>query len=152
MSGARSFQCDSIFKKRFPDADACREVRVTNYAIALFLPLILAPSLFLETGLAQSHSGKEQFKVVQVTGCLVKGDEPGEVWLAQSDGKIYGLESAKIDLNAHLGQKVMVTGSIQPEGKEEGGEEAHRENKAGKRESADFRVRMLKVISKSCTQ
>jgi hypothetical protein len=125
---------------------------VKNCAIAFFLPLILSPSLFLETGLAQSHSNKEQSKVVQITGCLVKGDEPGEVWLAQSDGMIYGLESGKIDLNAHLGQKVVVTGSIQPEGKEEAAEKAQRESQAGKRESADFRVRTLKMISKSCAQ
>src|ERR1700730_4448788 len=111
---------------------------------------MLAPSPFLEAGLAQTHSAKEQSKVVQITGCLVKGDEPGEVWLAQSDGMIYGLEGGKIDLNAHLGQKVMVTGSVQSEGKESAGEGAQKENKAGKRESADFRVRMLKMISKSC--
>ena len=124
-----------------------------SYTIALFFSVMLAPSVFLEIGLSQTHAGKEQSKVVQITGCLVKGDEPGEVWLAQSDGMIYGLEGdGKIDLNAHLGQKVMVTGSVQPEGKEVAGEEAQKENKAGKRESADFRVRTLKMISKSCTR
>ena len=49
-----------------------------------------------------------------------------------------------------LGQKVVVTGYILPEGKEEAAEEAQMGSKAGKRETADFRVRMLKVISKSC--
>ena len=57
----------------------------------------------------------------------------------------------KIDLNAHLGQKVSVTGYVLPEGKEEAAEEAQKENKAGKRETADFRVGVLKMISKSCT-
>jgi hypothetical protein len=124
-----------------------------SYAIALFFSVMLPPSMFLQTGHVQTHAAKEQFKVVQITGCLVKGDEPGEVWLAQSDGMIYGLEGGgKIDLNAHLGQKVMVTGSVQSEAKEVAGEEAQKENKAGKRESADFRVRMLRTISKSCTR
>ena len=88
---------------------------------------------------------------MSITGCLVKGDEPGEVWLAQKNGRIYGLESGKINLNAHLGQKVIVTGYVLPEGKEEATEEAQKEDQAGKQETADFRVRMLKMISKSCT-
>ncbi len=123
-----------------------------SYAIALFLPVMLAPSLFLKTGLAQTHAGREQSRFTQITGCLVKGDNPGEVWLAQSDGMIYGLEGGKIDLNAHLGQRVLVTGSVQPGGNEEAGKEAQKENASGKRENADFRVRKLKMISKSCTR
>jgi hypothetical protein len=87
-----------------------------------------------------------------ITGCLVKGDEPGEVWFAQKNGRIYGLEGGKIDLNAHLGQKVVVTGHVLPEGKEMAAEETQKENKASKHETADFCVRMLKMISKSCTQ
>jgi hypothetical protein len=87
---------------------------------------------------------------VLIAGCLVKGDAPGEVWLAQKDGRIYGLEGGKIDLNAHLGQRVMLTAYVLPERKEEAAEDAQKENNAGKRETADFRVRMLKMISKSC--
>ena len=85
-------------------------------------------------------------------GCLVKGDEPKEVWLAEKDGTIYGLESSKIELNAHLGHKVIVTGYVLPEGKEEPGDETHKQNKASKRETADFRVLTLKMISTTCTQ
>ena len=101
-------------------------------------------------GVAQTRSAREPPKIVSITGCLVKGDEPGEVWLAQKNGRIYGLEGGKIDLNAHLGQRVLVEGYVLPEGKEEAAEEAQKENKAGKRETADLRVRMLKMISKSC--
>ena len=118
----------------------------------LFAILVFASSLGLGTGLAQTPSGKEPPKAVSVTGCLVKGDEPKEVWLAKKDGTIYGLESSKIELNAHLGHKVIVTGYVLPEGKEEAGEEAQKQNKAVKRETADFRVLTLKMINKSCTQ
>ncbi len=117
----------------------------------LSIALILLHGLHLETGFGQSQSAKEPSKAVLMTGCLVKGDEPGEVWLAQKNGRIYGLEGGKTDLNVHLGQKVMVKGYILPEGKEKPAEEAKNENKAGKHETADFRVRMLKIISKSCT-
>jgi hypothetical protein len=133
-------------------ADGRGNVKMKNFIVVLFITLMVVPSLVLNTGLAQPQSGRESPKVVQITGCLVKGDEPGEVWLAQKDGRIYGLEGETIDLNAHLGQKVMVTGYVLPEGKDGTGEETQKENKAGKRESADFRVRTLKMISKTCTQ
>ena len=122
-----------------------------SHLIAVCFTLMVVPSLVVGRGVAQTKSVKEPPKSVLVTGCLVKGDEPGEVWLAQKNGRIYGLEGGKIDLNAHLGQKVVVEGYLLPEGKEEAAEEAQKENKAGKRETADLRVRTLKMISKSCT-
>jgi len=121
-------------------------------SMKLFAALIFASSLGLRTGLAQTPSGKEPPKAISVTGCLVKDDEPKEVWLAEKDGTIYGLESSKIELNAHLGHKVIVRGYVLSEGKEEVGDEAQKQNKTGKRETADFRVLTLKMISKSCTQ
>jgi hypothetical protein len=127
------------------------EVKMKSRLIGVFFTLMIVSRLVLGTGVAQTRSAKGPSKSVLITGCLVKGDEPGEVWLAQKNGRIYGLEGGKIDLNAHLGQKVVVTGYVLPEGKEEAAEEAQKENKAGKRETADFRVRILKMISKSCT-
>ena len=121
-------------------------------SLILFATLVFTSGVGLRTGFAQTQSGKELPKASSVTGCLVKGDEPKEVWLAQKDGRIYGLESSKIDLNAHLGHKVIVTGYVQPDGKEEAGEEAQKQNKTGKRETADFRVITLKMISTTCTQ
>ena len=121
-------------------------------SVKLLAALVFASSLGLGAGLAQTQSGKEPPKASSVTGCLVKGDEPREVWLAQKDGRIYGLESSKIELNAHLGHKVIVTGYVLPEGKEEPGDETRKENKASKRETADFRVLTLKMISTTCTQ
>jgi hypothetical protein len=117
----------------------------------LLATLAFASSLGFRTGLAQTQSGKEPTKAVSVTGCLVKGDEPKEVWLAEKSGRIYGLESSKIELNAHLGHRVIVTGYVLPEGKEEAGEEAQKQNKTSKREAADFRVLTLKMISTTCT-
>ena len=121
-------------------------------SVKLLATLVFASSLGLGAGLAQTQSDKELPKAVSVTGCLVKGDEPKEVWLAEKDGRIYGLETSKIDLNAHLGHKVIVTGYVLPESKEEAGEEAQKQNKTGKRETADFRVLTLKMISRTCTQ
>ena len=121
-------------------------------SVKLLATLVFTSGLGLGAGLAQTQSRKELPKAVSVTGCLVKGDEPKEVWLAEKDGTIYGLESSKIELNAHLGHKVIVTGYVLPEGKEEPGDETHKQNKASKRETADFRVLTLKMISTTCTQ
>ena len=118
----------------------------------LFATLVFASSLGLRIGLAQTQSGKKRPKPVSVTGCLVKGDEPKEVWLAEKDGRIYGLESSKIELNAHLGHKVTVRGYVLPEGKKEAGEGGQTQNEAGKNETADFRVLTLKMISTTCTR
>ena len=117
----------------------------------LVATLVFTSSLGLRTGLAQTQSAKELAKAISITGCLVKGDEPKEVWLAEKDGTIYWLESSKIELNAHLGHKVIVSGYVLPEGKEGDGEEAQKQNKAGKRETADFHVLTLKMISTTCT-
>jgi hypothetical protein len=121
-----------------------------SHLIVAFFTLVVVTGVVVGMGVAQNRSGKELSKSVPVRGCLVKGDEPGEVWLAQKDGRIYGLEGGKIDLNAHLGQKVEVMGYVLPDGKEKPTEETQKENKGGKRETADFHVITLKMISKSC--
>jgi hypothetical protein len=124
--------------------------KMRSPSMMLVATLVFGSGLGLWTGFAQTQSGKELPKAISVTGCLVKGDEPKEVWLAQKDGTIYGLESSKIELNAHLGHKVIVTGYVLPAGKEEAGE--GKQNKTSKRETADFRVFTLKMISRTCTQ
>jgi hypothetical protein len=121
-------------------------------SVKLFATLVFLSSPGLRTWLAESQSAKEPPKAVSVRGCLVRGDEPNEVWLAEKDGTIYGLESSKIDLNAHLGHRVIVRGYVLPEGKEEAGEEAQKQNKTGKGETADFHVLTLKMISANCRQ
>lgn len=114
--------------------------------------LVFACSLSPNTGLSQTQPAKKPPKAVRVTGCLVKGDESGEVWLAQKDGTIYGLEGSKIELNANLGHKVIVTGYVQPEDREEANEETKKQHKGGKIENADFRVLRLESIGAKCRQ
>jgi len=99
-----------------------------SHAIVLFITLMFMPSIVLDTGLSAKSGSRKKM------------------------GKIYGLEGGKIDLNANLGHRVIVTGYVLPEGKEEAGEDAQKETRTSKGESADFRVRTLKVISKSCTR
>ena len=116
-----------------------------------FGTVFFALTLSLKTGISQTKTEKELSVAVRLTGCLVKGDEPKEVWLAEKNGRIYALESSTIELNAHLGQKVIVTGHVLSEGKEEAGGEQE-QKKTGKPETADLRVITLQVISRACTQ
>src|SRR6266849_4122080 len=148
MAGRACVRCVPV---RTEEMTFCGENQMKSPSVKLLAALVFASSLGLGAGLAQTQSGKELPKAVSVTGCLVKGDEPKEVWLAQKDGRIYGLESSKIELNAHLGHRVIVRGYVLPEGKEEAGEEAQKQNKTGKRETADFHVLTLKMISTTCT-
>jgi hypothetical protein len=118
----------------------------------LFATTVFTFGLYLSTGFAQTPSAKEPPKAVSVTACLVRGDEPKEVWLAQKDETIYGPESANIGLNAHLGHKVIVKGYVLPEGKKESDEKAQKARQNRKTETADFRVLTLKMISTTCAQ
>ena len=123
---------------------------MTSHQLSGFCTLIVVSTLVLDTRAAEGQPAKEPSKSVSVTGCLIRGDEAGEVWLAQADGTIYGVEGRKIDLNSHIGQQVEATGYVLPEGKQDAAEEAQEANKSAKHETADFRVRSLKMISKSC--
>jgi hypothetical protein len=69
---------------------------------------------------------------ITVTGCLEKGHEPGEFQLSHASGgaaEEYELIGAKnVDLSAHVGHKVEITGetaSEADEGKKERKEAAH---------------------------
>ena len=95
-------------------------------------------------------SGKE---AKTVTGCLQKGDEPGEFALQAEDGKVWELKSNTVKLEEHVGHKVSVTGSAREESKAE----EQKEKKAGEVEKAskqeeygDIRVTSLQMISASC--
>ena len=88
-----------------------------------------------------------------VTGCLQKGDEPGELSIQGEDGKVWGLKSSSVKLEEHLGHKVSVTGSASEESRAEGKKEKKEgevENASKKEEYGDIRVTTLKMISDSC--
>lgn len=85
-----------------------------------------------------------------VTGCLQKGDEPGEYSITGEDGKTYGLRSKAVNLSQHLGHKVTITGTLRPESaeKEKGEAEEHEKKEAA--EAGDIRVTSLKMVSDTC--
>jgi hypothetical protein len=85
-----------------------------------------------------------------VTGCLQKGDEPGEYSITRENGKTYGLRSNAVDLSQHLGHKVTVTGELRPESAEREKGEAEEHGKKEAAEVGDIRVTDLKMVSEKC--
>ena len=84
-------------------------------------------------------------KTVTVTGCLQKGDEPGEYSIKGADGKEYGLRSTTAKLADHLNHKVTVAGkTVNEREKREGNKKEEKE------EHEHLNVTSLKMISNSC--
>lgn len=118
-------------------------VRLLVIAVVVFV----LSFYYTPTGFAQEKPAGGK---TTVTGCLQKGDEPGEYSITGEDGKTYGLRSKAVDLSQHLGHKVTVTGTLRPESaeKEKGEAEEHEKKEAA--EAGDIRVTNLKMVSDSC--
>ena len=82
---------------------------------------------------------KDAGKTMMVTGCLEKGDEPGEYAIKDTDGKMYGLRSKNVKMADHLNHKVTVTGKMMQNDKEK--------NKEG---HDHMDVTNLKMVSTTC--
>ncbi len=91
-----------------------------------------------------------------VSGCLQKGDEPGEFSITGADGKTWGLRSSTVKLEQHVGHQVTVTGSAHRESKAhekaEERKEGQMKNAAGKEEFGDLQVTNLKMVSETCNK
>ncbi len=112
-----------------------------KYAVAC----VLALGLGSLTWTAQETQTKTKSgKSVTVTGCLQKGDEPGEYSITGEDGKRYGLRSKSVDLSKHVGHKVTVTGAKMREENEE-----KEKKEAGRDEYADLRLMNINHISET---
>jgi maltose-binding protein MalE len=119
-----------------------------GHALALVLALALCSFITQAQSSGSNRGDQAEGKKVSVTGCLQKGDEPGEFSITGSDGRTYGLRSTAVNLAAHLGHKVTVTGVTSREEKEEN--EKKEAKGQGEREYADLNVTNLKMVSQTC--
>jgi opacity protein-like surface antigen len=87
-----------------------------------------------------------------VTGCLQKGDQPGEITLTASDGKIYDLRSDTVKFDEHVGHQVTATGTVTHDTKAEDKKDGQMENAAGKEAYGDLNVTDVKMVSDTCTK
>ena len=125
---------------------------------SIVFAIVMSMSAFAQDNNAKPSSQDSQAKMSTkeaktVTGCLQKGDEPGEFALQADDGKVWELKSSNVKLEEHLGHKVSVTGSAKEESRAEEKKEKKEgdvEKAANKEEYGDIRVTSLKMISESC--
>jgi SH3 domain-containing YSC84-like protein 1 len=91
-----------------------------------------------------------------VTGCLQKGDEPGEFSIIGKDGETWGLHSTNVKLDKHLGHTVTVAGSRTHESKAQEKAEEKKEGQvekaSSKEEYADLSVTSLHMVSETCSK
>jgi len=118
--------------------------------VRLFVLLVFALAVGVYVSPGASAQEKAAGGKTTVTGCLQKGDEPGEYSITGEDGKTYGLRSKAVSLSQHLGHKVTITGTLRAESaeKEKGEAEEHEKKEAG--EAGDIRVTDLKMVSDTC--
>jgi hypothetical protein len=88
----------------------------------------------------------------KVTGCLQKGDQPGEITLTAADGKIYDLRSDSVKLDEHIGHQVTATGTVTHEMKAEQKKEGDMEKASSKEAVRDLNVTDVKMVSETCTK
>ena len=139
-----------------------KKLMLAMLAFVLFTPLIsrtqdTGSQVSTKAAAAQEKQDKKPMSHTKtVTGCLQKGDEPGEFSITGADGKTWGLRSSNVKLEQHVGHQVTVTGSAHRESKaHEKAEEKKQgqlENAAGKEEYGDLQVTNLKMVSETCNK
>jgi len=92
---------------------------------------------------AQNKDTANTNTVTNVTGCLAQGDSKNEYVIKDDSGKTFGLRAeVGVDLNAHLGHKITITGTPM---------KTKEKVKAGQPEVSDhLRVSNLSMVSKTC--
>jgi len=88
---------------------------------------------------AQTEVPKDASLIVNTTGCLVRTDKAHQYSITDESGKTFDLISGDgINMKKHVGQKVMVTGTVTKQ-------------KKGEREGVEYlHVDQVKRIDKSC--
>jgi hypothetical protein len=87
-----------------------------------------------------------------VTGCVQKGDQPGEVSITAEDGRIWELHSTTGKLDEHINHKVTVTGTVTRDTKAADNKAGKVENASGKQEYGDLLVSSVTMVSKTCSK
>ena len=92
---------------------------------------------------ANTNTNANKDTIVNVTGCVAQGDSKNEYMIKDDSGKNYGLRAETgVDLKAHVGHKVTVTGSPM---------KTKEKVKAGQPEESErLRVSNLSMVSKTC--
>lgn len=127
---------------------------LTAVAFLWLCPLLLYGQDTMQN--SQSKMGQNTMSnhhMMNVTGCLKKGNEEGGYYLTDKDGTLWELSSKTVNLSEHVNHTVSVAGHEMPRSKAEEAkiEESEKSESAGNK-YFDLRVAQLKMVSPSCTQ
>jgi hypothetical protein len=140
----------------WPKESDMKKLMFATLAFVLFVPLVFRAQDTATATPQEKQNKKPMSHTKIVTGCLQKGDEPGEFSITSKDGRTWGLRSNSVKLEQHVGHQVTVTGSAHRESKAqekaEEKKEGQMENAAGKEEYGHLRVTSLKMISETCSK
>jgi hypothetical protein len=132
--------------------------------LSYFLVGLITLCLCAMAGQAQQTTKKEKSmkaKAHTITGCLAKGQEADEYTITDANGKVHNLRAESgVDLSAHVGHTVTVTGM---RGHETAKEEMKEENKENKEMSKSegkmkgmkehyLKVTDVKMVSETCNK
>ena len=124
-------------------------VSATAFAQDTLKPADVTPS---NTAPVAQEAQKPASPDTTVTGCVQKGDQPGEVAITGEDGKVWELHSTTSKLDEHINHKVTITGTATRDTKVEAKKEGQVENASGKQEYGDLLVSSLTMVSKTCSK
>ncbi len=120
---------------------------------AILVSGLLGATLFLSPANAQQRQTQQKTEgaSMTVTGCLAQGDERNEYSIKDASGKTYGLQAGSdVNLKAHLGHRVTITGTPMKESEKSEQRESRESKDASTRESGHLRVESLTMVSTSC--
>jgi hypothetical protein len=124
--------------------------KLMHWLLPILIVILCPVALRAQNATQEKQTTGNAAHTQTVTGCLQKGDEPGEFAIVGADGKTWELRSANVKLDQHLGHKVTVTGSVTHESKAEEKREGQVEKAATKEAYSDLNVTSLKMVSDSC--
>jgi hypothetical protein len=134
-----------------------KKLMFATFAFALMVPAVSlaqdAAQPPTATASAQAApDAKAATPAKTVTGCLQKGDQPGEITLTAADGRIYDLRSDSVKFDEHVGHQVAATGTVTHQVKAEQKKEGQMENASSKAPFGDLNVTDVKMVSDTCTK
>jgi hypothetical protein len=104
-----------------------------------------------QSGMGQKTASTHH--MINVTGCLKKGNEAGGFYITDDSGTTWELSSKSVDLSAHVNHVVSVAGHEMPRSKaDESKTEQSEKSESGGNKYMDLKVAQLKMVSPSCTR
>jgi hypothetical protein len=104
-----------------------------------------------QSGMGQKTASTHH--MINVTGCLKRGSEPGGYYITDQNGTTWELSSKAVNLSEHVNHVVSVAGHEMPRSKtDEAKTEPSEKSESAGNKYFDLKVAQLTMVSPSCTR